>query len=96
MKPWAEAFYSSTAWKDCREAYAASKGRLCERCLRNGIYTAGELVHHKIHLTPTNISDPTVTLNWENLELVCRNCHAAEHGNAKRYKVDAAGRVTIL
>lgn len=96
MKPYAEAFYKSKAWKDCRAAYASSKGGLCELCLRDGKYTPGNIVHHKVHLTPTNISDPTVTLNWENLELVCRNCHSAEHGNVKRYKVDVAGRVTIL
>ena len=96
MKPWAEAFYKSKAWKDCRESYAASNGNLCERCLRDGKYTAGVIVHHKIHLTQSNIVDPTVTLNWDNLELVCRNCHAAEHGNQKRYKVDDFGRVIFV
>ena len=96
MKPYAEAFYKSKAWKDCREAYAKSKGGLCERCLKEGRYTAGEIVHHKVNITQQNIVDPTVTLNWGNLELVCRLCHAAEHGRAKRYKVDEAGRVTIL
>ena len=96
MKPYAEEFYKSQAWKKCREAYAQSKGWLCERCMKEGRLTIGEIVHHKIHLTPENIIDPSVTLNWDNLELVCRLCHAAEHGRAKRYKVDEAGRVTIL
>ena len=96
MKPYAEEFYKSQAWKKCREAYAQSKGWLCERCMKEGRLTTGEIVHHKIHITPENIIDPSVTLNWGNLELVCRLCHAAEHGKEKRYKVDAAGRVTIL
>lgn len=54
-------------------------------------------MHHKIYLTPENINDPSVTLSWENLELVCRECHAEEHtGIQKRYKIDDTGRVTIL
>ena len=97
MKPYAEAFYKSKAWTDCRDAYARSVGGLCERCLRDGRFTAGEIVHHKTHITPENITDPRVTLSWDNLELVCRACHAAEHtGKKKRYKVDEMGRVTIL
>ena len=93
MKKYAESFYKSRAWQNCARAYKASKGGLCERCLKDGKITAGEIVHHKIHLTPQNINDPAVTLNWENLELVCRDCHAAEHGNKKRYTVDDYGRV---
>lgn len=94
-KPWAVAFYKSKAWKDCRAGYAASVGYLCESCLEKGIYKPGEIVHHKQELTPENINDPTVTLNWENLKLVCRDCHAVEHGEEKRYHVDEFGRVTM-
>ena len=49
-------------------------------------------MHHKVRLTVDNIHDPMITLNFDNLELLCRECHAAEHGN-KRYSVDALGRV---
>ena len=93
MKEFAKAFYSGDAWKHCREAYRKSKGGLCESCKRKGLIVAGEIVHHKIHLTPENINDPNVTLNWDNLELVCRDCHAEIHGDKRRYKIDAVGRV---
>ena len=63
MKSFAKAFYKSKAWKECRAAYARRAGGLCERCLANGIYKAGEIVHHKIEITPENINDPTVT-DW--------------------------------
>lgn len=96
MKPYAEEFYKSLAWKECRAAYLKSVGGLCERCLRDGKYTAAVIVHHKVNITPENICDPTVTLNWGNLEAVCRLCHAAEHGKEKRFTVDPFGRVTIL
>lgn len=94
MKPFAEAFYKSKAWQDCRAAYLEHVGGLCECCLAAGRYTAAEIVHHKIPLTPDNINAPKVTLNWDNLEAVCRECHAMRHGaRQRRYKVDEMGRV---
>ena len=94
MREFAESFYKSKTWQDCRAAYGKSVGWLCERCLAAGRYVPGEIVHHKIHLTPDNINNPTVTLDWSNLELVCRDCHAQEHARLKRrYIIDSAGRV---
>ncbi len=95
MKQYAEQFYKSQAWKDCRTAFAASKRGLCERCLSKGQYKAGEIVHHKTPITPGNIGDPNITLNWENLMLVCYACHAELHHSesGQRYKVDECGRV---
>ena len=95
MKDYAERFYKSQAWQQCRAAYASERRGLCERCLARGVFSPGEIVHHKIHLTPENISDPTITLNFDNLELLCRLCHADEHQRAlRRFRVDASGRVT--
>ena len=94
LKPYAESFYKSTAWQNCRNSFAKSKQGLCERCLARGELKPGEIVHHKIHLTPFNIGDPNITLDWNNLELVCRDCHAEEHQKrSRRVKVDAMGRV---
>lgn len=69
---------------------------MCEKCLKEGRYTPGDIVHHKIHLDPVKILDPSISLNWDNLELLCRKHHAEAHGSTKRYKVDEFGRVTIL
>lgn len=89
-------FYNQEAWKACRDAYAKSVGGLCERCLKNGIVKAGEIVHHKQHLDESNVNDATISLSFDNLELLCRDCHGAEHRkHVKRYKVDALGRVEI-
>lgn len=93
MKDWARAFYFSPAWHNCREAYISRVGGLCERCLQRGLYVPGEIVHHRVHLTPQNIGDPGVTLAPENLELLCRDCHAQEHSRLqRRYRFDEAGR----
>jgi hypothetical protein len=95
MKPWAEKFYKSSAWLRCRAGYISKVGGLCEKCYSRGIYRAGVIVHHKIPLTKDNITDPRITLNWDNLELVCRDCHAEEHnGRPKRYEVGPDGKVT--
>lgn len=74
MKPFARKFYKSRAWKDCRDAYFVSQHGICERC-----ETGGKIVHHKIELTPENVNDPGITLNWELLELLCQECHNQEH-----------------
>ena len=97
MKEFARAFYSSKAWKSCREAYKKKIGGLCEECLKRGMYSPVEEIHHKIWLTPDNINDPNITLNFDNLEALCIRHHNEEHFgvNYKRYEVDEFGRVTI-
>ena len=92
MRDFAKVLYKSKAWQDCRDAYAKSKGGLCELCLAKGLYSPGEIVHHKIHLTEENVQDPAVALNFANLQLLCRKCHGQQH-SSRRYSVDEFGRV---
>ncbi len=96
MKEFAKAFYKGKAWRRCRESYIATRinydGGLCERCHR----VPGYIVHHKTYLTPQNINDPDITLNFCNLEYVCHDCHDREHysdmhGTATR--LDENGRI---
>lgn len=96
MKEYAKTFYKSVAWKTCRTNYAAYRHNLCEICMKRGVFKPGEIVHHKVHITPDNINDPRITLNWDNLQLVCRDCHAELHSeySPARWKVDAAGRIS--
>lgn len=93
-RPFARKFYSSKAWQDCRNEYARRQHYLCENCLRKGIYKPGEIVHHLIELDPMNIEHPEITLNFDNLELLCRECHAAVHEQSGGYwsKVNAKKR----
>lgn len=94
-KEFAEEFYGSSTWQRVRAAYRKQVGGLCERCLKAGRYNAGVIVHHKVHLTPELIQHPEIALSFDNLELLCRDCHAAAHGGnqQKRWKVDPLGRV---
>ena len=96
MQEYAKVFYKSQAWKHCRAAYVKEVGGLCEACLKKGLYSPAEIVHHKIHITPENIGDPNITLSHSNLEALCRLCHAKEHERiTRRYTVDEFGRVAI-
>ena len=87
-------FYKTKAWQNCRDGYMRSVGGLCERCLAKGLIVPAEIIHHKIHLNENNINDPSVALNFANLEAVCRVCHGELHGKAKRYTIAADGSVT--
>lgn len=104
-KPFARKFYSSKAWQDCRNEYAKRRHYLCEDCLRRGIYKPGEIVHHKIELDPITIEKPEISLGFDNLELLCRDCHARRHdieggrwaavNQRKRTARDAGNRYSI-
>ena len=67
-------FYTSKAWLKVSRLYMSSKAYVCERCGR-----PAEICHHKIYLRPDNIDDPEISLNPDNLECLCRECHIKEH-----------------
>lgn len=50
------------------------KRKYCRLCGK-----PASVVHHKIHLTPHNIDNPSITLSEDNLELLCRECHIKKH-----------------
>jgi 5-methylcytosine-specific restriction endonuclease McrA len=74
MREFAKAFYESPAWRRTREYILKRDAGLCVHCGEPGV-----IVHHKIELTPRNIDDPAIALGEDNLETVCRTCHALIH-----------------
>lgn len=74
-REFSKAFYNSKEWKRTREAYISSRFGICERCGKAN----SKQVHHKQYLTELNINNPDITLSYENLELLCDNCHQREH-----------------
>lgn len=90
-------FYTDSKWEKCRAAYFTHVGGLCERCKAEGRIVPGEIVHHKIHLSEENMSDPTIAYNFDNLELLCQTCHNKEHfgsSQKKRYKINSDGTLS--
>ena len=89
-------FYATNEWKLCRNAYRKTKGGLCERCAKKGLIVPGAEVHHKVRLNAQNVNDPKISLSFDNLELLCEECHHEEHFNGKRrWRFDRNGRLTI-
>ena len=83
MKPYAEKFYKSKRWQKVRQSYFVSQHGLCEKC-----QSPGKIVHHIIHITQENINDSMVTMNHENLELLCQDCHNRHHHGTESTRED--------
>lgn len=84
-------FYRSDKWKVARALKIASVGGLCEKCV-----AIGTEVHRKIHLTLENVGNPEISLNQDNLLLLCNECYNKEHGRfegKKEYEFDADGNM---
>lgn len=87
-------FYRSDTWKIARAIKIASVCGVCEKC-----GAIGTEVHHIIHLTPENVSDPSISTNQENLMLLCNECHNKEHGRFEgksKYIFDADGDLIFI
>lgn len=60
-----------------------------------------EIVHHKIPLTADNVKDLNISLSWNNLQALCRQCHAEVHDDmyaertGRRYTINSNGHVQI-
>jgi 5-methylcytosine-specific restriction endonuclease McrA len=74
-------FYKSKAWFIARNIKTNATQGKCERC-----GAIGEEVHHKIRLTVENVNDVCISLNQDNLELLCKKCHNEEHDRFKKNK----------
>lgn len=92
-------FYSSKAWNDVRKTIWIKQHLLCNRCHRpvyvDGIseYLPKEkrrtgIVHHNIYLDDSNVYDINITLNEENLEGICKECHELEHNKNNTIRPD--------
>ena len=98
-KDWREKFYESKAWEVCRDAFAKNHSGICERCFAEGRYRAGEIVRHKIELTPETARDVDIAMDWNNLELVCAECYeetAWKRTGKKAIRSKSAGMTASL
>lgn len=99
------AFYCRKDYLDLAQAYKIKSGGVCAKC--GGVFDISELrPHHKVELTLDNIDDVNVTLNPDNIEVLCHDCHNAAHKRfgyavgAKRvylvYGSPCAGKTTYV
>lgn len=72
------AFYCRKDYLDLAQACKIKSGGVCAKC--GGVFDISELrPHHKVELTLGNIDDVNVTLNPDNIEVLCHDCHNAAH-----------------
>lgn len=99
------AFYCRKDYLDLAQACKIKSGGVCAKC--DGVFDISELrPHHKVELTLDNIDDVNVTLNPDNIEVLCHDCHNAAHKRfgyavgAKRvylvYGSPCAGKTTYV
>ena len=93
-------FYQSKIWKTVRKNIWIKQKCLCARCFKpvfvNGISDASipkekrtkRIVHHKIYLNNINYKNEEISLNEENLEGLCINCHNTEHFKTSSLRCD--------
>lgn len=80
-----KAFYNSKQWLLFREQYILkhveeNKGIICKTCNKHIIDRGDVQLHHSpTELTEDNYKDVTISLNEDNIELICRSCHNKEH-----------------
>lgn len=91
IKEYARKFYKSKAWQRCRASFIGKRrsidGGLCEHCGKR----QGYIVDHIEEINPDNINDINITLNHDNLQYLCLECH-----NTKTFKKNFAIRENLF
>ena len=70
-------FYNSNDWRTLSLRYTQDRGYKCERCSK----IATQVHHKKAIQTPEGWE---LRLDYDNLELLCTDCHNIEHDRFKR------------
>ena len=92
--PWAARFYNSRAWRALRERLIVEANFLCADCGESYLRDSTQLVgHHVKELTPANVNDASISLNPDNIKIICRKCHDKAH---RRFAYDDGQRVYIV
>lgn len=70
---WQKKFYKSDLWINTRDQVRDRDGMTCCKC-KNFIY-GKSIVDHIIEMNPENYLVWEISLNPENLQLLCMECH---------------------
>ena len=73
FKAWQKKFYNSEEWKEVRNAVRNREQMRCQMC---GRFIHGKsIVDHIIEIEPNNRNRKSITLNPDNCQLLCIECH---------------------
>lgn len=76
-------FYNSKPWLLFRQQIILSRRKngkvICEKCGKTIVVSKHIQVHHLEELTEDNYTDVSISLNPDNVEVWCHNCHNKHH-----------------
>lgn len=73
FREWQIKFYNSKRWKLLRDEVRQERHMRCDSCHR--LIKGKSICDHIIEVSPTNYEDERITLNKDNLQLLCIECH---------------------
>lgn len=73
FRTWQIKFYNSKPWIILRNRIRSTKRMRCDMCGR--LIHSKSIVDHIIEIDETNYQDESITLNEDNLQLLCLECH---------------------
>lgn len=74
-----KSFYASEEWQTLRITLINERGNRCQHCGELIAIAKDIIGHHVIEITPENVMDRMISLNPDNIELVCFDCHNKTH-----------------
>lgn len=90
-------FYNTKRWQKLRLFILDRDGGMCVHC-----HAKGDTAHHIHFVDDTNYNDPLIIWDPNNIETVCRDCHAAIHSKtgssatADGYRFDDEGNLICI
>lgn len=73
FRTWQIKFYNSKPWRTLRNRIRTTKRMRCDMCGR--LIHGKSIVDHIIEIDESNYQDESITLNEDNLQLLCLECH---------------------
>lgn len=91
-------FYTSKEWLSFRAILITDNIRknrklICEHCGKEILKSIEAIGHHKIELTDDNVDNVSISLNPDEVEIICFDCHNKEH---KRFGYKPEKKVYLI
>ena len=87
-------FYKSNEWIVLRAEVMREDHNECQHCLKRGIYSRADMVHHvnEVRKRPDmaltkEYTDPVTNEKKRNLVSLCNACHEVEHDRFEAYRI---------
>jgi len=95
FKKWQDKFYHSARWIELRNLIRNRDRMRCRVCGK--LIRGTSIVDHVTEITKDNCKDESITMNPDNLQLLCIDCHNSKtFGKRINYSIDGRGDVNLF